>query len=120
MLGQVTFNGVIIRTKKEEKVDKKSKGGIILPDNADEESLKGIDIYKEHPNKGIVVQVGPNVTICKEGDCVYMTNMAGAPLIEGGVYYLHIREHDIAYVVPGEVWDNYLLETESVSTEIKS
>ena len=54
MLGQVTFNGIIIRTKKEEKVDKKSKGGIILPDNADEESLKGIDIYKEHPNKGIV------------------------------------------------------------------
>lgn len=115
MLGKVLFNGVLIQAIGEKAVDKKSKGGIILPDNLDEETAKKIEVYREHPNKGIVIQVGPNVTTCKPGDCVYMTSFPGVPLIESGVYYLYIREHDIAYVIDKGVWDSYTLEREEKS-----
>ena len=119
MLGKVTFNNILIRLHIEPEVEKKSKGGIIIPSGLDEESVKGLHYYKEHKIQGDVLQVGELVKICKPGDRVYLSNV-GPDLIEDSVYYSVVREHDVIYVIDKEVWDSHLLAVESESSEIKS
>jgi co-chaperonin GroES (HSP10) len=102
MRGQVTFNGIIIRISIEKPVEQKTKSGIILPSGIEDDVIKKMQLFKEHPYKGEVLQVGSNVTVCKVGDMVLLANEALSPLIEDSVYYHYIREHEVIYVISKE------------------
>ena len=110
MRGKVVFNGLIIRVSIEKPVEQKTKLGIILPSGLDEDVVKKMRLFKEHPYKGEVIQVGENVKICKPGDMVFLSNEALTPFIEDGVYYHYIREHEIIYVVDKEEVDKMKIE----------
>jgi co-chaperonin GroES (HSP10) len=99
MRGQVIYNGVIIRVSIEKPVEQKTKSGIILPTGLDEDIVKKMQLFKEHPYKGEVIQVGAHVTACKPGDIVLLASEALTPFIEDSIYYHYIREHDIIYVI---------------------
>lgn len=115
MRGKVVFNGLIIRVSIEKPVEQKTKSGIILPSGLDEDVVKKMRLFKEHPYKGEVIQVGENVKICKPGDMVFLSNEALTPFIEDGVYYHYIREHEIIYVVTKEEVDK--MKMEEMATE---
>lgn len=110
MRGKVVFNGLIIRVSIEKPVEQKTKSGIILPSGLDEDVVKKMRLFKEHPYKGEVIQVGENVKICKPGDMVFLSNEALTPFIEDGVYYHYIREHEIIYVVDKEEVEKLKME----------
>jgi co-chaperonin GroES (HSP10) len=110
MRGQVLFNGVIIRISMEKPVEQKTKSGIILPTGLEEDVIKKMQLFKEHPYRGEVIQIGSNVTTCKIGDIVLLANEALTPLIEDSVYYHYIREHEIIYVITKEEWDKKKFE----------
>ena len=109
MRGKVIFNGLIIRVSIEKPVEQKTKSGIILPSGLDSEDAKKLKIYREHPFQGDVIQVGSGVKLCKPGDKVYI-NGGMQDLIEDGVYYHYIREHEIIYVVTKEEVDKMKME----------
>jgi len=83
----------------EKPVEQKTKSGIILPSGVDDDMIKKMNLFKEHPYKGEVIQIGENVKICKPGDMVLLANEALTPLIEDSVYYHYIRESEIIYVI---------------------
>ena len=112
MLGKVTLNNILIKLHIEPEIEKRSKGGIIIPQGLDEESVKNLHYYKEHKIQGDVMQVGPLVgDNIKEGDRVYLSGV-GPDLIENSIYYSVVREHDIIYIIKKEDWEKHLLETE--------
>ena len=119
MLGKLTFNGIVIRVTGIKPVDKKTKSGIIIPDTVDEETIKKMDLFHEHPFQGVVIQVSESMKqqdnpICKEGDCVYLKDaMSVSPFIEDGVYYSYVREHDIIYVIDKEIYEEYKLKKQT-------
>ena len=102
MRGRVVFNGLIIRISMEKPVEQKTKSGIILPTGVDDDMIKKMNLFKEHPYRGEVIQIGENVKICNVGDVVLLANEALTPLIEDSVYYHYIREHEIIYVITKE------------------
>jgi len=104
MLGKVLANNVLVVLHIEQAVDKKTRSGIIIPSGIDEENLKNMKLFKEHPLQGDVVQIGPDVTICKEGDRVYLSRI-GAELIENSTYYQVVNAYDILYVITKEDWE---------------
>jgi len=110
MRGRVVFNGIILRISMEKPVEQKTKSGIILPSGVDDDMIKKMNLFKEHPYKGEVIQIGENVKICKPGDMVLLANEALTPLIEDSVYYHYIREHDVIYVVTKEEVDKLKME----------
>lgn len=72
--------------------EKKTAGGIIIPDTA-----------KEKPQKGIIVAVGSGkkdepMTV-KEGDTVLYGKYAGTEITIDGVEYLIMRESDIYAII---------------------
>ncbi len=74
------------------KADKKTKGGIIIPDTA-----------KEKPQQGVVIAVGPgkdgNAMTVKKGDKVLYGKYAGQEMQFKGEEYLIMREDDILVVL---------------------
>lgn len=72
--------------------EEKTKGGIIIPDNA-----------KEKPQKGKVVAVGPgkegNAMTVKKGDTVLYGKYSGQELNYEGKDYLIMREDDILIIL---------------------
>lgn len=72
--------------------EKKSKGGIIIPDAA-----------KEKPQKGKVISVGPgkdgNPMNVKKGDVVLYGKYAGQEINYEGTDYLIMREDDILVIL---------------------
>ena len=100
MKGQVTFNRILVFPHYAKPT--KTKGGIILPEGIDEDVMKSQKLFEEHPFQGEVVQVGPQCTLCKEGDIVYIQNGRGEPLIENKTYYLLLYESDVLYVIKEE------------------
>lgn len=77
---------------KPDPAEEKSKGGIILPDNA-----------KEKPQKGKVIAVGPGKDgikpTVKKGDSVLYGKYAGQELNHKGEDYLIMREDDILVIL---------------------
>jgi chaperonin GroES len=87
---------VIVRRLKEEE---KTKGGIILPDNA-----------KEKPTEGTIVAVGNGKVLedgtvrkpsVKEGDRILFSKYSGSEVKLDGQEYLIFREDDILGVIEG-------------------
>lgn len=72
--------------------EEKTKGGIIIPDNA-----------KEKPQQGKVVAVGPgkegNAMTVKKGDTVLYGKYSGQELNYEGKDYLIMREDDILVIL---------------------
>ena len=72
--------------------EEKSKGGIILPDQA-----------KEKPQRGVVVAVGPgkdgNALTVKVDDVVLYGKYAGQEISHQGKDYLIMREDDILVIL---------------------
>ena len=70
----------------------KTKGGIIIPDTA-----------QEKPQKGVVVAVGPgkddNKMTVKKGDTVLYGKYAGQEISYEGKDYLIMREDDILVII---------------------
>lgn len=120
MRGQVLFNGVIIRISMEKPVEQKTKSGIILPTGLEEDVIKKMQLFKEHPYRGEVIQIGENVKTCNVGDIVLLANEALTPLIEDSVYYHYIREHEIIYVIKKKDWIEKLIEDKATETIGKS
>jgi len=116
MRGKVTFNNILLRLHVEKEVERKTANGIILPSGIEEEDKKKMKIYKEHPFQGDVIQVGDMVKVCKPGDRVYI-NGGLQDLVEDGVYYSIIREHDVVYVITKEEWEKEQLK-ESIKQPI--
>jgi chaperonin GroES len=74
------------------KAEEKSKGGIIIPDTA-----------QEKPQRGIVIAAGPGkkdepVTV-KAGDTVLYGKYAGTDIQLEGIDYLIMRESDILAII---------------------
>ncbi len=98
--GKPTLNHVIIKPIE---IPKKTKSGIILADSKDSETTT-LDSFDDHPNQALVIGVGSNVSICKEGDIVIMrpdTHPMG--LNDKGTVYGVINEGNIMFVREGEV-----------------
>ena len=77
--------------------EKKTSGGIIIPDNA-----------KEKPQKGEIVAVGPGKTndkgqkiemTLKKGDKVLYGKYSGTEITIEGVDYLIVRESDVLAII---------------------
>jgi chaperonin GroES len=77
--------------------EEKTKGGIIIPDNA-----------KEKPQKGEVIAVGPGKIAdngqkiameVKKGDTILYGKYSGTEITIDGVEYLIIRESDVLAIV---------------------
>ena len=112
MRGKVLFNGIVIRITLEKPVEQKTKSGIILPTGLEDDVIKKMQLFKEHPYRGEVIQIGENVKTCEVGDIVLLTNEALTPLIEDSVYYHYIREHEVIYVITKEEWNKKKFEDE--------
>lgn len=92
--GKLTFNKVAIKVIE---VPKKSKSGIILSEVKESDDV--LSMYDDHPAQGIVVGVGNNVSICKEGDTVLLRGgTQGTALLDNGTLYSIIHETDILLV----------------------
>lgn len=119
MLGKVTDFNILIRLYIEPEADKKSKGGIILPPNMDDETLKAFKYYRNHKLQGDVVQVGSKVReeLCGVGDRVYLQNI-GPDLVEDSIFYSIVRESDIIYVIKKDDWNAHLLTEEEKSNSV--
>lgn len=107
MLGHVLANNVLIKLYIEQEVDKKTRGGIIIPQGLDEETQKKMHLYKEHPLQGDVLQIGKDVKNCAVGDRVYL-NRTGTDLIEDSTFYAVVGEYDIIYVIDAADWKKKL------------
>lgn len=62
----------------------KSPSGIIIPNTA-----------RENRKVALVLEVGPKVTFCKQGDKVVFGNHAGDEFDEEGIKYMIIKEDEI-------------------------
>lgn len=90
--GKLTFNRVAVKMID---VPQVTKTGIIL-NNTQKDT---IDMYEDHPAKGIVIAIGPDVTSCKEGDIVLINQKSyGIGLNDMGEIYTIIHEGDILLV----------------------
>ena len=80
--------------------EEKTKGGIIIPDNAKEKPQQGEVIAV---GNGKVLEDGKKVPLeVKKGDCVLFGKYSGAEIEIDGVEYLMMREDDILGVVNNE------------------
>jgi len=102
MRGNITRNQVLFIAHIEKEVDKKTQSGIILPEAIDEETKKKMKLYANHPLQGDVIQIGPDVTCCKQGDRIYLSGSGDGILIEDNVYYNIAYDHSIIYVIKAE------------------
>ena len=99
--GKPTFNHIVI---KQIEIPKKTKSGIILADGKDSEGIVDLNSYDDHPHQAIVVGVGPNVTVCKEGDIIIVRPATMTMGInDKGTIYDVINEGSIMFVREGEV-----------------
>lgn len=53
---------------------------------------------RQQPNKGVVVKVGPDVTVCKEGDLVTFSRFNAEPIDVDGETYQMMRQLDVKLV----------------------
>lgn len=76
----------VVITKLEE--EKKTSGGIIIPDTA-----------TEKPLNGVVISVGTKVSELKEGDKVVFGKYAGTEVKVEGTTYLVMKEEEVLAVL---------------------
>lgn len=76
----------VVITKLEE--EKKTSGGIIIPDTA-----------TEKPLNGVVISVGTKVSELKEGDKVVFGKYAGTEVKVEGTTYLVLKEEEVLAVL---------------------
>jgi|SRR5882757_2725833 len=71
----------------QDKEDLKSAGGIIIPDTA-----------KEKPQRGTVIDIGPEVDNCRPGDVIQYAKYAGNEITfyPGGPEYVILRKNDVS------------------------
>ena len=86
--GRPLGNRVLV--KADERREKKTAGGIIMPEQA-----------QERPNQGIVVSVGPRSENVAEGDRVLYGKYAGSEVAVGGEPFLIMAEDDILMTLRG-------------------
>jgi co-chaperonin GroES (HSP10) len=91
--GKLTFNRIAIKVIE---ISKKSKSGIILSEVKEDD---GWSMFEDHPNQGVVVGVGNDVTVCKPGDTVLIKGGINATgLLDKGTLYSIIYEGDVLLV----------------------
>lgn len=95
--GKPTFNHIVI---KQIEIPQKTKSGIILSGGKDsKDTVVDLEAYDDHPNQALVVAVGPNVTVCKEGDIIIVRPATMTMAInDKGTIYDVINEGSVMFV----------------------
>ncbi len=86
---EATLDRVIVEPRV---VEKKSEGGVILPDTLEE---------NEKPKEGSVLHAGPTVKGLKIGDYVFFSEYSGRKLMLEGKKVLVLREDDVVAKISG-------------------